>query len=146
VAKTPQQFKADMRRAMRGFKGAATAARRIGYDVDAMREMRKIAADNNRRNFATDGSAMGANWEGKRAGNAILNDAVDTGKFKRNMISPYLLKARVTSKNIYFSVPKSRVPYVKYLAGRVYGWTPKSVDKIAETITANLGRIARGES
>lgn len=133
-----------MRRAARGFKGAATLARRLGYDVDTMRELRTIAAKNNVGVFATDGAAMGSSWKGQRAGNTVLNDAVDTGKLRKKMTSPYQLKPRVSAKRIYFSVPKSQVPYIKYLAVRVYGWTPQSVQKIADAATAELLRVATG--
>jgi hypothetical protein len=146
VAKTPQQFKADMRRAMRGFKGAATTSRRIGYNVDALRIMRNIAAKNNAKSFATDGASMGNPWKGLKAGNATLDDAVDTGKLKRNMTGPYLLKARVAAHAIYLSVPKRRVPYIRNVASRVYGWNKKSVDDLAAQITSELARIARGEA
>jgi len=141
---TPKQFKADVRRAARGFKGAATVSRRIGYNVNAMRVLRGIAAENNRKNFATNGSAMGDNWKGARTGNAILQDAVATGALMREMTRPYALKPRVTAKQIYFSVPPRKIPYIRFLAPRLYGWTPKSVDNIADAITTELLRIAKG--
>jgi len=141
-AKTPKQYRADVRRAARGFKGAATTARRIGYNVEAMRALRTIAAENNARNFATNGSAIGDNWEGATAGNAVLQDAVATGTLRDLMTQPYELKPRVTARQIYFSIPPRRVPYIKFLAPRLYGWTPSSVDEIADAVTAQLLKIA----
>ena len=141
-AKTPKQYKSDVRRAARGFKGAATTARRIGYNVEAMRALRTIAAENNARNFATNGSAMGDNWEGAKTGNAVLDDAVATGALKALMTKPYELKPRVTAKQIYFSIPPRRIPYIRFLAPRLYGWTPQSVGNIADAVTAQLLKIA----
>ena len=106
-AKTPKQYKADVRRAARGFKGAATTARRIGYNVEAMRALRTIAAENNARNFATNGSAMGDNWEGAKTGNAILDDAVATGALKALMTKPYELKPRVADLFQHSAAPHS---------------------------------------
>lgn len=134
-----------MRRACRGFKGAATASRRLGYDVQAMRAMREVAAENNAEMFRTRGAASGDSWRGERAGSTTLDDAVDTGRLRDNMTHPYLLKPRVQARKILFGVPKRRVPYIKYMSDRVYGWTPRGRAALAEVVAKELGRIARGE-
>jgi len=62
--KIPREYANDMRRAARGFKGAATVARRVGYDATSMRELRKVAAENNEKNWQTSGGAMSDSWRG----------------------------------------------------------------------------------
>jgi hypothetical protein len=140
--KIPREYANDMRRAARGFKGAATFSRRVGYDAAAMRKLRDVAAENNAENFRSDGSAMGASWRGKAAGAVVLDNAVDTGILRRHATTPWLLKPRVQAKSIRFNVPKSRVPYIRFVGAAIMGWTPRGSRKVADTILVEIGRIA----
>jgi len=140
--KLPREFANDMKRAARGFKGAATFARRVGYDAAAMRKLRTVAADNNAENFRSDGGAMGASWRGKAAGATVLDNAVDTGTLRRHATTPWLLKPRVSAKTIRFNVPKSRVPYIRFVGAAVMGWTPRGSRSVADTILAEMVQIA----
>lgn len=140
--KIPREYANDMRRAARGFKGAATYARRVGYDAASMRELRKVAAANNERNFKTAGGAMSASWRGEKAGNTVLEDAVDTGKLREHATTPWLLKPRVSARVIRFNVPKSRVPYIRFVGARVMGWTPWGRRELADTVLDEMVKIA----
>ena len=141
-ARLPAQYRADIRRAARGFKGAATLARRLGYDAEAMRKIREIVADSNARNWASGGSASGQRWQGSRAGTTRLDDAVDTGKLREYATTPWLLKPRVTASRIYMNVPKTKVPYIQYLGSTVMGWTPIGVRDLEEMVLRRLEREA----
>lgn len=140
--KLPREFANDIRRATRGYKGAATWSRVVGYDAKSMRKLRTVAAENNAENFRSDGSAMGANWRGTKAGNVILNDAVDTGTLRTTATNAHLLKPRVTGKRIFFNVPKARVPYIRWMGLAVMGWTPRGRKAMADTIMAEMVLIA----
>ena len=141
----PKEYVRDMKRAARGFKGAATLARRVGYDATALRELRKVAAENNAENFASDGAAMGAKWTGQKAGAVTLNNAVETGALKMHSTTPWLLKPRVTAKAIRFNVPKRRLPYIKNVGALIMGWTPRGTRAMAETVLAEMVKIANRE-
>jgi len=140
--KIPREYANDMRRAARGFKGAATVARRVGYDAASMRELRKVAARNNALNWASDGAAMGDRWRGERAGNTVLDDAVDTGKLREHATTPWLLKPRVSARVIRFNVPKSRVPYIRFVGAQVMGWTPWGRRELVATVQNELVAVA----
>ena len=142
--KNPDLFAADVRRAARGFKGASTLSRRIGYDVKAIRKIREIVAKNNARAWASDGAAIGKRWAGQKAGNTVLNDAVVTGKLREYATKPHLLKPRISAKRIKMNVNKSKVRYVKWLGAIVMGWTSSSSKELADMITMRL--VAEAES
>jgi len=140
--KLPREFANDLRRQTRGFKGAATFSRRVGYDAKAMRKLRTVAAENNALNWRTGGSAMGNSWRGAKAGATILNDAVYSGTLKEHASTPWLLKPRVSAKAIFFNVPKRRVPHVKYLGKSVFGWTLQGKSDLVATMLAEMVAIA----
>ena len=140
--KKPDLFAADIKRAARGFKGAATLSRRLGYDVASMRAIREIVAENNSRAWATDGGAIGKRWAGQKAGATILNDAVDTGKLRQYATTSHLLKPRISAKRILVNVNKSRVPYIKFLGGAVMGWTSKGRKDLAAMVAKRLAEEA----
>lgn len=138
----PAQYRADIRRAARGFKGAATVARRLGYDAEAMREIRKIVAESNARNWATGGGASGNRWQGQQVGDVTLDDAVDTGTLRTYATTPWLLKPRVTARRIYMNVPKRKVPYIQYLGGTVMAWTPVGIRDLEQMVAERLAKEA----
>lgn len=141
-SRTPAQYRADIRRAARGFKGAATLSRRLGYNAETMKKIRKIVARNNAQNWASNGGASGGRWAGQEAGATRLNDVFETGKLKEHATTPWLLKPRVTKSRIYMNVPKRKVPYIQYLGSTVMGWTPVGVRDLETMVLRELEKEA----
>ena len=85
---------------------------------------------------------MGASWRGKAAGAVVLDNAVDTGTLRRHSTTPWLLKPRVQAKSIRFNVPKSRVPYIRFVGAQVMGWTPWGRRELVATVQRELVAVA----
>lgn len=132
---TPAGYAEDLRRSLRPIKKAATQARILGHNPEYMREARDVAAQNEQAVFATRGQSMGYPFSNRR-------DYVDTGRMRRELTTPGLLRSRVYADRIAFS---ARVKYFRVWSRNVIGWGKRWTTMLAVRSAKYLKGVAEGD-